>query len=61
MVIRRLRGVTGLRESETILLRFERALSPTDISRFPRTRGAQNYIFGNYDRAMRGRKRFLEV
>ena len=40
------------------MARCKRALSQTDILGPQRVRGAQNNIFGNYDRTLRGRKRF---
>ena len=47
----------GLGEPKTILVRFEMALSPSEIVRSQRVLGAQNLIFGDYGRALRSRKR----
>ena len=44
---------------ETMLVRFEGALSPMDILSMPQmVLGAQNYILANYERTLRGPKIF---
>ena len=42
----------GPGRSETIFLRFNRALGPKDIFGSRRALGDQNYIFRNYERAL---------
>ena len=49
----------GSGRPETILVKYERALSPIDILTSNRVPRAQNYVFVSYDRALRGRKIFL--
>ena len=41
------------------MVRYDRALSPTDVLTTKRALGAQNYSFRNYGRALRGQKRFF--